>query len=163
MTESDTIMPCWESFTKSLEKASCDGITHFINAPNKILKIFWVVIFMASFGSLLYFTITRLQDFLSATVTTSFVNTDVDSLELPTITICSLNTYDDTNMVYFLFELKEELRRTFINLRDVIVDITSPVTVPDLYSMNSHILLCNFLIDFIHFKGFWTVSCLISS
>lgn len=105
-----------------------------------------------------YFIIMRFKDFLNATVTTSFFQNDVDSLEMPTITICSLNTYDDTDVVNLMHNMKDVLHINFIKLRDS-YNITGPVSSDVKPSatfsasrMNAHILLSNFLLQFIEFK-----------
>lgn len=93
---------------------SVHGISHAReNSGNIKLQVFWLFIFVIGFGGMIYFIQDRLFDFIDSGVTTSFQYNYENNLPMPEVTICSMNSWDDTEVKYVGVILKEKIENNF--------------------------------------------------
>ena len=96
-----------------IKATSCHGISHFSNATSKNIRTFWFFCTLSCIGALSYFVILRLKDYITSDVVASFKIEQSNNLQFPKITVCQSNTFDDTNLHYFFYQLKLVLTEIF--------------------------------------------------
>ena len=89
---------------------SVHGISHAReNSGKPKVQAFWILIFVLGFGGMVYFIQGRLTDYLNSGVSTSFQFDYPKYLPFPATTICSLNSWDDTEIKVMGAILKEKI------------------------------------------------------
>ena len=104
-------------FIEDLEKcggqSSAHGWSHGWGTPSIPKRVYWLTITAISFGALIYFIKLRVTDFMNADVATSFSfeHPEEKNLPLPHLTICSLNSVDDTYFYEKILPMKEDIAK----------------------------------------------------
>ena len=135
MIETENNHSVKKNLIKRLQKSSCHGVSHFANASNRYTKSYWFFWSFCCLSAMLYFLIIRISDFLNSSVTTSFLSEKVDSIEMPRVTICSINNYEETD---------------FNNILGNIIKVMSDSIVAS--SQTDTVSIKLFLIDYLHHR-----------
>ena len=101
-------------FLEHIKDTSCHGVGHFANAGSKRAKTFWFCFTIVCLAGLGYFITVRTYDFLNSSVirTTDYIS--VDNLDFPQVTVCSKDSYDDS-------ELKSKYLPLVMTLKNVLI------------------------------------------
>ena len=100
----------------NLRSSSIHGISHAANTENKWVRVFWSFCSLACLASMIYFISMRVFDFSQENVSTSINKVQFDKLDFPTVTLCSHNNFDTTDLEYSLYLLKNLIRGHFENI-----------------------------------------------
>ena len=84
--------------TKKLVKEYIDnctihGVPRLVKSKNTLLRIFWFLLIISSLGGCSFFILSSTMDYLNYDVISNFNVHNSVPMELPTVTICNMNSY----------------------------------------------------------------------
>jgi len=130
--EEEKIQSVLESF---LQKTTIHGIYHMVSEDNKLRRIIWLIILLLSLGFLVFFIIYTVLNYLKLDVIGNLKVIIEVSMEIPTLTICNMNSYrSNVNYTIDQMLLYCEYENTVC---DASYFVEFPISTYKCYSFNS--------------------------
>ncbi len=76
------------------DNCTIHGVPRIVKSKYQILKLFWFVLIMSSLGGCSFFILSTTMDYLNFDVISNFNVHYSVPMELPTVTICNMNSYN---------------------------------------------------------------------
>ncbi|CAF0708689.1 unnamed protein product [Brachionus calyciflorus] len=99
----------WSSNTTS------HGIPNIVRLDSKVLKITWLICFLASLGYCIYTIGIIIQDFLQFDVLINQQVVTDSPIEFPAVTVCNLNPFDRRNAQAYIDKTLEKNKISYVN------------------------------------------------
>ncbi len=93
VNSNNTFKKTFVKLKRFTSKTSIHGISHIGSSHSVIKTIIWSILLLCSFGALIYFIIYTVLNYVASNVVIHSDVIDSVPMELPTITICNMNSY----------------------------------------------------------------------
>lgn len=109
-----------DKFIDWSQSSTSHGYPNIFRTKNLIIKIMWLVFFLAGLGVSSYMVIRAVREFLEFNVTTTIRKIKADSLVFPAVSICHVNPFvTDEGAIFVLEYFQQKYGKNITTIADI--------------------------------------------
>lgn len=109
-----------DKFVDWSQSSTSHGYPNIFRTKNLIIKIMWLVFFLAGLGVSSYMVIRAVREFFEFHVTTTIRKIKADSLVFPAVSICHVNPFvTDEGAIYVLEYFQQKYGKNITTIADI--------------------------------------------
>lgn len=109
-----------EKFVEWSQSSTSHGYPNIFRTKNIIVKIMWLIFFLAGLGVGIYMVIRGVREYLEWNVTTTIRKIKADSLVFPTVSVCNVNPFvTEEGALYVLDYFRDKYSENITSIADI--------------------------------------------